>query len=342
MPIRLRREEFSSSLAFSLAWQSPYGGAPAYTDPCPPGTFGCEPPLVQQATWGQWPRFVQQIRLRHTWLNRQGVRGLGWNTSELSATFLFPFLFNQNAPLLVTPGFAAHFTDGPGGLVGFSPFLPAPGLLPLNTGANLPPQLYDAYLDVAWTPQITYALGADVGFRAGVYSDFGKIDQDSVRFQGRGYGVWQTSETHQWRAGLIYVDRVDIKLLPAGGLIWMPGGPTGNVIWEILFPNPKLSQRLTTWRNTDVWWYVAGEYGGGSWQADRARVNTFTGVRTTSTDRFDYNDIRIILGLESKSHYGLKAFAEAGYVFNRELDFVSNAFDFKPKDTFMVRGGLTY
>jgi hypothetical protein len=302
----------------------------------------CPSPLTGVTTFDQWPRFLQQVRLRHTWLNREGLHGLGWNASELSGTFLIPFFFPQNAPLLLTPGFAAHFTDGPGGAVLFDPFAPAPGLSRSGSGADLPSRLYDAFLDVGWTPQLTTGLSADVGFRAGLYSDFQDIRKESWRFQGRGFGVWRTSDTHQWRAGVIFVDRVDIKLIPAGGLIWTPGGPNGNIRWEILFPNPKLAQRLTTWHNTDVWWYVAGEYGGGSWAVSRPVLNTFSGVRRDFDDEVDYNDIRILLGIETVSHYGLKALFEVGYVFNRKLDYVSNAFDFEPKETFLVRGGLTY
>jgi len=323
-------------------------GLPATMPAAPPavsGPFGttvpgaapcatCPPPLTGVTTFDQWPRFLQQIRLRHTWLNRGGQRGLGWNTSELSGTFLtpFPFFFRQNAPLLLTPGFAANFTDGPpGGVV-------PPVFTRTGTGADLPAQLYDAFLDVGWTPLVTPGLSADLGFRVGIYSDFEDLREESFRYQGRGFGVWRASDTREWRAGVIYVDRVDIKLLPAGGLIWTPGGPNGNIRWEILFPNPKLAQRLTTWRNTDVWWYVAGEYGGGSWAVSRPILTT----PNEFDDEVDYNDMRILLGIETYSHYGIKALFEAGYVFNRKLDYVSNAFDFEPSETFLVRGGLTY
>ncbi|NIL97466.1 MAG: hypothetical protein GTO53_07585 [Planctomycetales bacterium] len=316
------------------AVSAPFGTTLPGETPCPT----CPQPLTGITTFDQWPRFLQQVRLRHTWLNREGLDGLGWNASELSGTFLtpFPFIFRQNAPLLWTPGFAAHFTDGPAGGVTL------PGPMPTGTGADLPARLYDAFLDVGWTPQVTLGLSADVGFRAGVYSDFQDIRSESWRFQGRGFGVWRTSDTHQWRAGVIYIDRVDLKLLPAGGLIWTPGGPQGNIRWELLFPNPKLAQRLTTWRNTDLWWYVAGEYGGGSWAVSRPVYNTLTMTRSEFDDEVDYNDIRILLGLETFCHYGLKALFEVGYVFNRKLDYFSRTFDFEPKETLLVRGGLTY
>ncbi len=91
-----------------------------------------------------------------------------------------------------------------------------------------------------------------------------------------------------------------------------------------------------------MWWYVAGEYGGGSWAVSRPILNTMTGVRSEFDDEVDYNDIRILLGLETFCHYGLKGLFEVGYVFNRKLDYVSNHFDFEPQETILVRGGLTY
>ena len=64
---------------------------------------------------------------------------------------MFPF-FYQQAPLLLTPGFAINNVSTPGG----------GGL-----NAALPPRIYDAYLDTAWKPQITNFLSADLGVRVG-------------------------------------------------------------------------------------------------------------------------------------------------------------------------------
>ncbi|MEK6246818.1 MAG: hypothetical protein N2C12_01480 [Planctomycetales bacterium] len=280
-------------------------------------------PLFTETTFGQWPRFLQQLRFRETWLARNGAKGVGWTTSELSGTFMVPIFFlPQNAPLMISPGFALHFTDGPVS----------------STGADLPARLYDGYVDVGWTPQVTRTMSADIGIRGGLYTDFGHVVADSFRLEGRGIAVLKTSDTMQWRAGVIYINRVGIKLLPTGGLVWTPGGPNGNVRFDILFPNPKFSFRVFSLRSTDIWWYLAGEYGGGSWTIQRGGVVP----GAPANDRFAYNDIRIISGLEWTGYYGLRGFAEAGWVLAREIDYVSNAFDTKPPQTVMVRGGITY
>lgn len=279
--------------------------------------------------YGQWaPRFLQQLRFRYSWILGSGTTNVGWHNIELSGTFLIPFLFNHNAPLLVTPGFVLHELSGPG--LSFSPAV----------GTDLPPRLYDAFLDVAWRPQVTTGISADLGFRVGVYSDFSKVDSKSLRYLGRGFAVWRTSGTHEWRLGVVYLDRVGIKMLPSGGIIWTPQGTQGNVRWELLFPNPKLAWRLNSWRNSERWWYVAGELGGGSWSIER--VATRVPPVGTNRDRFDYNDFRVMIGIESQGHYGMKWLLEGGFVFRREIDYVTNNLDFRPDETFFLRTGFTY
>jgi hypothetical protein len=61
---------------------------------------------------------------------------LGISDVELSSTLTLPFFYNSQNPLLITPGFAVHFWSGP----------PSPN--------DLPPQTFDAYLDLAWNPRV--------------------------------------------------------------------------------------------------------------------------------------------------------------------------------------------
>lgn len=306
---------------------NPAGTAPPFaTDP----QAGNQKPLFNQATFGQWPRFLQQIRFRQMYMNRGGQGGLGWTETDLSGTFLLPLSFMpENAPLLVTPGMNINFLNGPG-------FQPIPG-------AQTPPRLYAGYLDFGWRPQLTHGFSADLGFRAGVYSDFKSLTWQSWRWQGRGFGVWQTNDTHQWRAGIVYIDRLTIKMLPAGGLIWTPGGPDGKMKFDILFPNPKFSYRLNSFRNSDIRWYLAGEYGGGTWsQKYPVGVPQVPAALQNTTGRMEYNDIRLISGFEWNGYYGLKGFVESAWVWNRQLRYDPNYVMYNPPSTWMLRGGLTY
>jgi hypothetical protein len=267
---------------------------------------------------GEGLRFLQSVQGQYTWLRRGGANGLGVDEAEVWATFAIPsFLYNP-APLLVTPGFGLHMWNGP-------------------AGPDLPAQTYDSYIDLAWQPQIPVGgwLQADLGFSAGVYTDFDTLNSNSVRFKGRALLSFKTSDTVEWKGGVIYLDRLDVKILPAGGIIWTnhPDPQAQTFRYEIFFPKPKLAHRL--WE-TDlaVWWgYVGGEYGGGSWTIHRL---------AGGKDQFDYNDIRVAVGLDRFSHFGVKSFVEMAYVFNREVIYRSATPTFKPSSTVMVRGGFRY
>src|SRR5262249_50778265 len=159
-----------------------------------------------------------------------------------------------------------------------------------------------------WRPMVTQRLSADLGFRIGVYSDFSFVDSHSLRYISRGLGLYQLSPTWQLAAGVVYIDRNQIKLLPAGGLVWPPNPA---VRWEILFPRPKIAQRLTTWRTTDIWGYLAGEYGGGAWTITRSVPGT-----PSVHDSIDYDDIRFSLGFETRGVGRLRGWIETGFVFD--------------------------
>ena len=135
-------------------------------------------------------RFLQQISFEHTWIfGEHSFDDLEINRSELSATFGIPIFYNPNTPLLITPGFAFNWLDGP---VTADP----------NTGADLPPRVYDAYLDAAWHPQLTDWLHADLGVRTGVWTDFNNVNGDSIRVLGRGLGVLAFSPQFDVLAGV--------------------------------------------------------------------------------------------------------------------------------------------
>lgn len=295
--------------------------APGWDPYAGPGT---QPPaLLPQGGYiqpdgmmAQPQRLLDEIRFDYTFLNGNSAQELGVDSLELSATFAFPFLYNA-APLLITPGFAVHYFEGP-----VTEALPG--------GPDLPPRVYDAFLEAGWQPTITNWLSADLAASVGVYSDFQRWGSDAIRVRGHGLGIFKLTPQFSVAAGVAYINRNRVKLLPAGGVIWTP---TPDARWEILFPRPRIAQRFTTVGNTDWWWYVAGEYGGGAWAIERAMG---------FDDNFDYNDLRLILGLEWMTFGGWTGHFEVGYVFNRELIYVTQTPTFKPNDTIMLRAGVAF
>jgi hypothetical protein len=164
----------------------------------------------------------------------------------------------------------------------------------------------------------------------GAYTDFNTFNTNSIRIMGRGLGVVSLTPTLQVAAGAVYIDRVLIKILPAGGLIWTPNP---DARYEFLFPNPRGTRRWTTLGNTEIWVYLTGEYGGGSWTGQR-----LGGL----SDQFDYNDLRVSGGLESFGLRGFHAFFEVGYVWDRKIIYRFGPPDYPASDTVMLRAGASY
>ena len=87
---------------------------------------------------------------------------------------------------------------------------------------DLPPRVYDAYLDFAWYPRINQWFGGELGFRTGVWTDFDHVTTDSVRFLGRGLVSVSLTPQMDILFGAVYLDRLHVKLPPAGGVYWRP------------------------------------------------------------------------------------------------------------------------
>lgn len=276
--------------------------------------------------WQKTQKFLQELSFEYTFLygKQSDPSDFGLSRAEISSTFAFPMFYNIETPLLVTPGFAVDWLQGP---VSGPPIVGPPLMA---GGPDLPPQTYDAYLDFAWYPHCTPTLGAELGFRTGVYTDFETFNSQSLRFMGRGAGTIAVSPNADIVLGAVYIDRVDIKILPVVGVHWRP-----DPDWDayIVFPNPKIRKFLASVGTTKWWGYAAGEYGGGSW----------TVTRQTTGDQIDYNDIRVIGGVEWETQSQLRGHFEVGYVFDREIVFRSgDPPNFKPDDTIMLRAGVDF
>ena len=304
-------------------YSSPTYAQPGVVDPyaVPPNTYVSDP-LGSTTTYigekyRETIRLLQGLRAQHTWLAGGDLQDdFDVNTLELSAAFAVPVGQIQQ-PILITPRFNFHWWAGPQ-----SAGAPIP--------RDLPAQAYDAFLETSWKPQFTPLFGADLGVAVGVFSDFSYYDKNSLRVMGRGVGLITLTQNLQFALGVWYINRDRVKLLPAGGFIYRPNADT---TYELLFPNPRATQRLFTSGSTDVFGYLAGEYGGGQWT-----ITHDNGLR----DVVNYNDMRIVLGVETVSHNRFRANFDIGYVFNREILYRDQTPTVNPSDTVMLRVGLQY
>ena len=192
-----------------------------------------------------------------------------------------PANINQ-APLLITPGFGLQLWGGPQSA--FNPLL-----LPRPLVPQLPGNTYDNFLDTAWNPQFTrYSVqnleSELASTRIGMSSS-----RIAGRVMGRAIGTLNMTPTFQGKLGVIYLDRNQVKLLPAVGFTWTPNATSR---YDVFFPAPRAMWRFGQTRRHAWWGYVAGEYGGGRWTFRTVNANQTNGF----VQNFDYNDIRISLG----------------------------------------------
>lgn len=202
---------------------------------------------------------------------------------------------------------------------------------------DLPPRVYDLYLDWAWAQRWSERLTSEVRFRPGMYTDFRTTPPDSFRIPGWAVAVYRASDDVSLVGGVEYLDRNRYKIFPVAGLLWEP-----TPSWELrlVFPEPKVAFELSP--QNHVWGYLAAEYGGGRWTY-KTELGSSEGV--------EYSDVRVMFGIEWREDY-LKhvpllsdksaAFVEVGYLFDRHLRFAGPTQDFEPTSTWMIRFGSVW
>lgn len=257
----------------------------------------------------------QKLQFSGTWIPAIEDGGLGWSDLDAWVVLGFPFP-RRETPLLLVPGFAVHYLDGPAA--------PAP---------DLPPRLYDAWIEWRHLREFNEAWAMDASVTTGYYSDFAAGSGDAFRVTGRGVAVYTASPVMKVVLGVGYFNRAAARILPVGGLLLTPDESTR---FEIIFPSPRLAWRLD-WLSIpgvdERWFYIAGEYGGGVWAIERA---------SGAADKIDSRDIRILLGVERELPGSLTSRFEVGYVFGREIEFRSATPNYKPNDSLLMRFTVRY
>jgi len=263
-------------------------------------------------------RLFQEFRFGQTFLAGNDGTELQMNDTELGTTINYPNFFFSGEPLRISPGFEFHLWDGP-----------------VSPPADLPARAYSGYLAFDFSSPAERQFGADLNFSIGLYSDFHGLTSDALRFKGAGLGRLRLAPDLTFRFGVVYWDRVEIKILPAFGFFWTP---TPDARMEIFFPYPKLARRFPQLGNNDIWGYVRGEYGGDTFSIVRS-----TGAAAGLHDQVDIIDYRILAGVEWTTLNGATGFFEGGYVFGRKLAYHTfTADDIDIDSTFMFRTGVSF
>jgi hypothetical protein len=283
-------------------------------DVAPPGQprQEFEPPAGRKLPPGAKPGMLQQALFQVTELPKLGADGLGLTTLESTVTLGLPAP-TVDSPLLVTAGFAGVLTAPP-------------------AGADIPGELFDGYVQARWLRKVGERLGVDLAVSPGWYSDFHNDSSQALRITGHGFGAWEATKDLRVVAGVIYLDRYDINLLPAGGLLWTPAD---DKRFELIFPRPRLAWRIAERPRASHWLYLAAEFGGNQWA-----MQSNTGRDQIIIMR----DYRLLAGWERRpGKLGISWRIEAGWVTGRKVEYyLSDQPWLTPSDTLLVRAGAWY
>ncbi|HBO45148.1 MAG TPA: hypothetical protein DD670_14715 [Planctomycetaceae bacterium] len=320
-PARLDPSLDPSAPSLELSLDPSVDRSPLLLASNPEATTQFELPLEKQIEENIWDRpidarngFFQEMSWDNTWLcGGSAPHHFGMFETEVRGTFALP-LPTRRHPLLLMPGFAAYFLEGP-------------------KGADLPPRLYDAYVQLRWLHKLSPRWSADLSVTPGIYSDFEQSSDEAFRISGHFGAMFDWTPTTKIALGVVYLDRDDYRVLPFAGVIWEP---SRDLIVELMVPRPQVSRRVY-WHGamtdeTQDWLYIAGELGGGTWaiRADEA------------ADTLTYSDLRLIVGLKRNVLFGVDYRVEMAYVFARKIKFRSDTPQIDPTDTIMLRAGMTY
>ena len=214
-----------------------------------------------------------------------------------------------------TPEFNTRMFDGP------SPPIGQPGF---------PNDLYRFGWDFAYSWQNPRGWSGELAFNPSINTDFEKsLDIDAVNWDARGIGFLPVSPTLTLALGAMYWDRVDDRILPYAGVIWLP-----NDRWELrlVFPEPRISYFIGHLWGRPTWVYARAEYDVEAWQ-----VESPDGVR----NQLEMSDWRLMFGARKEQSWG-QTFVEIGWVFDRQIEYAHTAPSFEFGEAFLLRGGLRF
>jgi hypothetical protein len=259
--------------------------------------------------------FFQGVGVQATWLaGGSGPSQVGMADVELDSVFALP-LPKKTWPLVLMPTFDVFLMDVPRAI-------------------DLPPRLYDAYVELSWLPKLSAEWRLNLTVDPGVYSDFKERTSKGIRVPVDAAAIYTWSPATKIVFGAAYLDRrTGADVIPIGGILWKP---RDDLDFELVFPKPKIAWRVDPDGNPDDdiqhWLYLAGEFGSEAWEVRRS-----SGL----DEQVSYTDYRLLLGFERTAFGGPKLRAELGYVFGRQLRYLTSPnVDLSP--TLLLRAGATF
>jgi hypothetical protein len=240
-------------------------------------------------------------------VNPGGGDQVGITHLELREMLLFP----RWKGFFLIPGFGINWLSGP-------------------TTTDVPAHLYEAYVEGMWIKPINERWTVQLAVSPTMMTDFENTSGRAWRITGRALAFWQINPVWQLAFGAVYLDREDLRAVPAAGLVVTP-----HEDWRIeaIFPRPRVAYRLTHDDDRTRWIYVGGEFTGGSYAIERA-----SGARDVVT----YNALMLLAGYEVKRQRGFAPRAEVGWTFDRTLDYQSGVGNLTLDSVAFLRIGASF
>lgn len=312
---------------------SPFSGGTVGPLPQPPLTY--DPFLVQPSDPAPFrPGFPGGVMLgangpqpyRFGWTQRYDIGYLPESnvTGDLGEFEVFEFnaAMEYTEPQAagwigsIAPEFGLRTWEGPEGRPGFPVDLPGSvfhfGLdFELETPANAP---YSVQL--GFTPQINSDLERD-------------LTSTAWYWDGRGIVLFRASPRLTIGVGALYWDRLHDRVLPYGGIIYVPDDRRE---YRIMFPESRASRFIGTPMGVPTWLYARAEYHVEAYEIFRERLG-----RQGEVELIDW---RFLAGFRTDSGY-VGSFAEAGWVLGRHVNFDTTP-GFDVSSGFIARAGLRF
>jgi len=199
-------------------------------------------------------------------------------------------------------------------------------------GPALPGSAYRFGLDLVLQTPAVGGLSYEFAFNPSVGTDFRRaISREGIMLDGRAVMYWSTGPQVTWVLGAQYWDRVDDIIIPYAGVIWNP-----DQIWEfqLLFPKSRISVFLGTPMGVATWMYATAEY--------HVEAYELQELPAADSRRTQFEDWRLLGGLKWDAGW-FESFAEAGYVFARDVEFSgAGGSKFDISSGFIGRVGFRY
>ena len=291
---------------------SPYGPG-AVTNP-----YAGNQPFSVRGTGGIQPyRQGWQPRLDIEWLPSAGISPAGAGDF---AQFGVDYDLAYTAPFM--PGWIMTWTnqfrlrnwDGPDGV---------------TPGAGLPGKAFRFGIDFELETPHAGPVSLSLAVTPSLNTDFDASPGNaSFQLDGRGMFILQADQYWSLVLGAGFWDRVSDRVVPYAGIVYRDDFWE----WRLLYPEAMVSVFLGNGPSGAMWMYARAEY-----SVEAYEIRTATG-----TDQVELEDYRAVLGLRADT--GTSSwFIEAGWVFDREVDYSRAAnVGFEPDTGFITRTGWRY